>query len=86
MPQKFTNKVKKTIEIVMSKKFPDGSLLSVKLGTEIEEENIDPDELFDKVTKSAFSDIDKSSKNKIIRAVLSGTSRGIKKLEKLGEL
>ena len=71
-----TNTIRKQFRLSMSKKFPDGSLVTITLGTEMEETTDDAKALFDKVRGSVKDDLKLEIDNdKLSRSVVKSIAR-----------
>ena len=81
-----TNQIKKIFRLSLSKKFRDGSIVTLTLGTELEESNVDPEELFVKTMQSTFSDLQTAiKKDELSKAILKSVKRNLaleRKVEK----
>jgi len=76
--------VRKSYRINFSTKFPDGSIVSATFGTEMEEDDVVPSELFKKVYDSTVDDLKECLKiDKFDKAAFDAVKRQIRKIDKI---
>lgn len=78
-------KISKMYNVAISKKFPDGSLVSLHFGTNIEKETDDARALFEEVKKSTMKDIEASKTDIIAKSVLTSLSSVLKQEKRFEE-
>ena len=75
--------IKKKYAVTFSTKLPRGSIISYSFGTEVEEENVDPEELYTRVEKLTINDLKKClAKDKVFKEVMAVVKEDIKHSKK----
>jgi len=78
--------VRKGYKLLISKKLPNDTIISIEFSTQMEESDITPEELFEKVYQSVLSDFKNAkAKDAIVQSAADGLVSGIKTEQKFSK-
>lgn len=76
--------VRKRAKLLVSHQLPNNTILSIEFGTEMEEDDVDPKVLFEKVMQSLFDDVqDSINKYPMVKSGMKALNVGLKREKKL---